>query len=134
MTELNAPKLERYLSAVFGTRVSVLAMSALGALDDRSALKNYGYGVPVRIVYRIGENPPRSAVFHTMRPNQFGHEHMADRAQIHLWEYEAFNRLPKHVRTIDVGTFQSDGSLLSLGGAEELFLLSEYVEGRGYNL
>ena len=134
MTELNAPKLESYLSAVFGTRVSVLAMSALGALDDRSALKNYGYGVPVRIDYRIGENPPCSAVFHTMRPNQFGHEHMADRAQVHLWEYEAFNRLPKHVRTIDVGAFQSDGSLLSLGGAEELFLLSEYVEGRGYNL
>ncbi len=134
MAELNASKLEIYLSAVFGAKASVLAISTLGSSDTREPLKNYGYGVPVRVDYRIGEDPPSTAVFHTMRPNQFGHEHMADRAQIHLWEHEAFNRLPKHVRSIDVGAFQSDGWLLSLGDVDELFLLTEYVEGSGYNL
>jgi streptomycin 6-kinase len=134
MPELTASALEDYLSKVFGSEVSVLGMSILGMRNTGDALKNYGYGVPVRIDYRIGKNAPSTAVFHTMRPNQFGHEHRADRAQIHLWEHEAFNHLPKHVRSIDVGAFQSDGSLLSLGKTDEVFLLSEYADGIAYNL
>jgi hypothetical protein len=59
---------------------------------------------------------------------------MADRAQILLWEYQAFNRLPSHVRSLDVGGFQSDGSIVSLGKVEEACLLTEYVEGQNYSL
>jgi hypothetical protein len=52
-----------------------------------------------------------------------------------LWEYEAFNRLPQHVRSVDVGGFTlPGGSMVSLGRVEELFLLTEYVEGEGYFL
>jgi aminoglycoside phosphotransferase (APT) family kinase protein len=57
---------------------------------------------------------------------------MADRAQMLLWDYHSFNLLPHHARSIDVGAFQSEGTLLSLGKAQELFLLAEYVEGTGY--
>src|SRR5467141_2746254 len=32
------------------------------------------------------------------------------------------------------GLSESNGSLLSLGDVDELFLLTEYVEGSGYNL
>jgi hypothetical protein len=59
---------------------------------------------------------------------------MSDRAQILLWSHEAFNRLPRHARALDVGAFQSDGRLLSLGNVDEFCLLTEYVEGEGYNL
>ena len=57
---------------------------------------------------------------------------MADRAQALLWSHAAFNRLPRHARSIDVGGFQRDGALLSLGKVEEPFILMEYVEGEGY--
>jgi aminoglycoside phosphotransferase (APT) family kinase protein len=57
---------------------------------------------------------------------------MADRAQMMLWDYSTFNRLPRHVRSIDAGAFRRDGSTVSLGDAEEFFVLTEYAEGRCY--
>ncbi len=59
---------------------------------------------------------------------------MADRAHILLWEHQAFNRLPRHVRSLDVGGFQSDGTIISLGKVQEACLLTEYVEGQNYSL
>jgi hypothetical protein len=67
-----------------------------------------------------------------MRPGPFGHEHMADRAQVLLWSNHAFSNLPRHVRSFDVGGFRSDGTLISAGDVEEFFLLTEYAEGQGY--
>jgi aminoglycoside phosphotransferase (APT) family kinase protein len=57
---------------------------------------------------------------------------MADRAQMLLWDYKAFNLLPRHVRSIDAGAFRNNGSAVSLGDAEEFFVLTEYAEGRCY--
>src|SRR3989304_9040410 len=58
---------------------------------------------------------------------------MADRAQVLLWDHQAFNRLPRHARSMDVAGFLHDGGILSLGKVEELFVLMEFVEGRGYS-
>jgi aminoglycoside phosphotransferase (APT) family kinase protein len=57
---------------------------------------------------------------------------MADRAQAHLWSHHAFNHLPRHVSSLDVGAVRANGSLNSLGDAEEFFLLTDYVPGTGY--
>jgi hypothetical protein len=57
---------------------------------------------------------------------------MSDRAQVLLWQHRSFNRLPHHVRALDVGAFQSDGALLSLGKVNEFCLLTEYAEGTAY--
>jgi aminoglycoside phosphotransferase (APT) family kinase protein len=57
---------------------------------------------------------------------------MSDRAQMLLWDHRTFNRLPRHVRSIDVGAFRRDGSAVSLGDVDEFFVLTEYGEGRGY--
>jgi aminoglycoside phosphotransferase (APT) family kinase protein len=68
-----------------------------------------------------------------MSPNAFGHEHRADRAQSILWSHSAYNELPRHVRSIDVGTNRLSGELVSLGDADEFFILTEFVEGQGYS-
>jgi hypothetical protein len=49
-----------------------------------------------------------------------------------LWDFHAYNSLPRHARSLDVGAFQKEGTLLSLGKTQELFLLAEYVEGTAY--
>src|SRR5512140_612738 len=134
MAELSRQVMEQYLSEVFRSRVSVLQMTLLGERLGTESLKSYGYGKPVRVDYQIADGDTRSVVFHTMSPSPFGHEHMADRAQSLLWAYRAFNSLPGHARSIDVGAFQSDATLISLGKADEFCLLTEYVEGEGYNL
>jgi hypothetical protein len=45
-----------------------------------------------------------------------------------------FHQLPRHVRSLDVGGILTDGQVVSLGNVDELSLLSQYVEGQGYNL
>jgi hypothetical protein len=123
--------MERYLGGLLGKKVQVLGLTLLGETGDGD-LKAYGYGTPIRIDYQPAGEACRSAVFHTMSANRFGHEHMPDRAQILLWQHQAFNRLPRHVRSLDVGAFQFDGSLISAGRAEEFCLLTEYAQGIPY--
>ena len=133
MPELNRENVERYVQRLLGKPVTVVAFSHLGEAPEEKVDKAYGYGTPVKVEY-VADGQRHRAVIHTMSPGPFGHEHMADRAQVLLWEHSAFNRLPQHVRSLDVGGFARDGKLISLGEVEELFLLTEYVEGESYAL
>lgn len=133
MPELKFEQLQPYLSSLFGTPVTLLGMAPLGKEPREKDVKSYGYGTPIRIDYEAC-GARHSAVLHTINAGPFGHEQMADRTRILLWEHGAFNRLPCHVRSLDAGAFQSDGALLSLGRIEEPFLLTGYAEGESYAL
>lgn len=130
MPRLNRTEIERYLKSVIGPSARIVNLKVLGGSEGKD-IKSYGYGTPVQIDYDC-EGKQRRAVLHTISPGPFGHEHMADRAQMLLWDHSTSNRLPRHVRSIDVGAFRRDGSTVSLGDAEEFFVLTEYAEGRGY--
>ena len=128
---VDSEKLEQYLKSLLGKDVVVEAVLPLSTAEDR-LVKGFGYGTPLRVDYKTPGCPRQSAVLHTISAGAFGHEHMADRARILLWSHQAFNRLPCHVRSFDVGGFQHDGSLISLRDVEELCLLTEYAEGQPY--
>jgi len=132
MPELKREEIERYLRGVFGTQVDVLSLVGLGGSLPGKDIKGYGYGTPIRVDYRAAGQEPKIAVLHTMSPGPFGHEHMADRAQGLIWGNQAFNRLPRHIRSFDVSGFQPSGSLISVGNVEEFCLLTEYAEGESY--
>ena len=131
MTELNVTVLEAYLASLLGGPVKVHGLSRLGESLQAGAIKGYGYGVPIQVEYEASGERHR-AVVETISPGPFGHEHMADRAQALLWDHQAFNRLPRHARSMDVAGFLQGGGILSLGKVEELLVLMEFVEGRGY--
>jgi len=135
MRDLSREDLGYYLESLLKQPVKVLGLAPLGEPLQTGpltrSLKGYGYGVPIDIEFEVAGRRHR-AVLETMSPGPFGHEEMADRAQALLWSHAAFNRLPRHARSIDVGGFQRDGALLSLGKVEEPFILMEYVEGEGY--
>ena len=109
-----------------------LVSRVLGHEPGADPLKGYGYGVPVKVDYEL-DGRRHASVLETVTPGPFGHENMADRAQILLWSHAAFNQLPRHIRSLDVGGFSKDGSLASVGDLEEFFILNEFVEGEGYN-
>ena len=125
----NPAAISRYLEAVLGKPVRSVRVTPLGG--GRQGDKGYGYGVPLRIDYEL-DGAPRRAVIESVRPGPFGHEHMADRAQQLLWAHDAFGRLPRHVRSLDVGAVRSSGELVPLGNAEELFMLAGFIEGHEY--
>ena len=131
MPDLSRENLEPYLAALLKKPVRVHRLSLLGEKIGTGAIKGYGYGMPVLVEYEAAGQRGKF-VLETISPGPYGHDHMADRAQMLLWDFQAFNRLPRHARSIDVGTFEKDGALLSLGKTQEVFLLTEYVEGTAY--
>jgi streptomycin 6-kinase len=131
MPELNKEELEKYLKAVAGPSATIVTVRVLGKSTEEGR-KAYGYGTPLMIDFEENGRS-RRAVLHTVTAGPFGHEHMSDRAQGLIWDHSSFNHLPRHVRSLDLGVFRRDGSALSLGDAEEFFVLTEYAEGRGYN-
>ena len=126
-TPFTPQALARYLAAVHGGAVSDVRVTPLGG--GRQGDKGYGYGIPLRVDYRL-DGQPKRAVLETVRPGPFGHEHMADRAQSLLWAHDAFRRLPRHVASLDVGAVTPE--LVSVGKAQELFMLAEFVDGHEY--
>ena len=121
--------LGRYLDALHGKPVHAVAVRPLDG--GRQGEKGYGYGIPLRVDYEL-DGKRRSAVLETVRPGPYGHEHMADRAQLLLWAHDAFRRLPRHVASLDVGAVRGDGELVALGGAQEFFMLADFIAGREY--
>jgi hypothetical protein len=130
MPALDTEQLECYLKSLTGSSARIRRAKVLGE-SEKEDIKACGYGTPVLLDYE-SEGKQRRAVLHTISPGPFGHEHMADRAQIVLWEHATFNRLPRHIRSMGVGTFRRDGTVASAGNVEEFFILTEYAEGRGY--
>jgi hypothetical protein len=131
MPELSRERLERYLATLFHTPVTVTALTSLRESKASGAAKEYGYGHPVKVEFIVGASR-RTAVLETTSPGPFGHEHMEDRARMMLWDHGAYNVLPNHVRSLDVGAFDHEGNLASVAFAEEFFLLVEHVEGAAY--
>ena len=132
MDALKTEELERYLRSLWGPRARVVRCVPIGKSAPSTDAKGFGYGVPLRIDAEV-DGRTRSVVLETMSPNAFGHEHRADRAQSILWSHSAYNELPRHVRSIDVGANRLTGELVSLGDADEFFILTEFAEGRSYS-
>ena len=118
-----------YLARVHGRPARDVRVTPMGG--GRQGDKGYGYGIPLRVDYEL-DGERRRAVIESVRPGPFGHEHMADRAQLLLWAHQAFARLPRHVPSLDVGAVRSSGELTPLGDAEEFFMLAQFVEGAEY--
>ncbi|MCF8061569.1 MAG: aminoglycoside phosphotransferase family protein [Deltaproteobacteria bacterium] len=131
MPTIERKQLERYLSTHYDASVEVLDITPLGdAKPGPGALKGYGYGTPLRIDFTVNGQEV-SVVLSTVNPGGFGHQRMSDRAALLLWQYRGFNSLPRHVRALDVGGFTRGGPT-SLAPVEELFLVTEFVEGTVY--
>jgi aminoglycoside phosphotransferase (APT) family kinase protein len=104
--------------------------------DDATArgatAKGAGYGVPVRVAFRTADGLDRAVVFHTARPDDFGHDRRADRAAEMLLAFDTYAQIPKHVAALDVGVVAQDGSLRSIADTSEAYLLTEWADGELY--
>lgn len=128
--------LRRYLVTLYGREVVVHGVWRLGGQkpEGHRDLKAFGYGFPYVIEFAVGADVKR-VVLETMRPEGFGHDYSSDRAQVLLWQHSTFGKLPRHVRSLDVGAFvPSSNCLASLGKCDEFFILTEFVDGKLYHL
>lgn len=135
LPKLSEGTLCKYLSSMCNAHVKICKVWRLGGEEPKRAakdLKGFGYGVPYVVEFYVNGEVKR-VVLETMCSEGFGHDHFSDRAQILLWQHSAFNKLPRHVRSIDVGALTTDGKdLKSLGDCGEFFIVTELVDGRLY--
>ncbi len=101
--------------------------------EDAGTTKGVGYGIPLRLRVRAVDGTERSLVFHTAKSDQFGHDRRADRAADLLLAFDRFDRIPGHVRALDVGAISRDGTgLVSLADAGEFYLVTSFADGHIY--
>jgi hypothetical protein len=133
LINIKVNRLEDYLSSIYKTKARILFLGELGKKlkKPQEKLKAFGYGTPYLIEFNV-KGETKRVVLETVRPDGFGHDHFSDRAQILLWQHSAFNKLPKHVHSIDVGAFTADKSVKSVGKCNEFFIITEAIEGKPY--
>lgn len=135
MVVLRVTALRDYLASLHGRAVKITHVGELGRPKKGrpigKRLKGFGYGTPYLIEYQVDEKKG-SGVVETMRPGGFGHDFPSDRAQSLLLAHYTYNRLPRHVRSVDVGILTKKGGLRSVGDFSEFFILLERVEGQEY--
>lgn len=125
-------EMQRYLNRVLDRPVTVLEVRPLEKPGREGDPKGFGYGGPLEVQCLVmGE--PKSFVLTRQRPEDgFGHEYPADGAWAALWGHAAYNSLPCHVRSLDVGFLRQDGKLVSAGDAMEFFQVVEKADGTPY--
>ena len=74
----------------------------------------------------------RSYVVKSLLPEGFGHDYPSDRAAVFLLDLDEYRNLPNHVKAVDVLAEMEDGTVKSIGGGKEYYLMMEMVEGRDY--
>jgi hypothetical protein len=133
LLELKVERVRQYLSDVYKGSVEVSRIAPIDGTEGSAQLKGFGYGVPYLIEFTV-KGDARRVVLETMKPGGFGHDHFADRAAVLLMQHSTFNRLPRHVRSVDVGSFASDcETLRSLGDCCEFFIVTEFIDGVLYH-
>ncbi len=121
---LSVSRVEEYLKSIFKREVRVKELSLLGS----------GWHAETwRIVVEVeGEGEKRLVLKFLKGEKGFGHDYPADRAQVLLMAHKDFNKLPRHIKSIDVGYVDSYGCMHSVGDYEEFFLVMEEAQGRPY--
>ena len=101
---------------------------------SRINIKKLGHGVHGSgfLVEIKTKKDTKSYVVKTLMPENFGHDYPSDRAGIFLLDLDEFKNLPKHVSAIDVLAELEGGSIKSIRGGKEYYLLMEKAEGRHY--
>ncbi|MEW6068018.1 MAG: phosphotransferase [Nitrospirota bacterium] len=118
---INEEALKTYFLETFDS-VSHIDVRKLG-----SGVQGCGFLVEIKTQEGI-----QSYVVKTLLPEGFGHDYPSDRAGVFLLDLDEYKSLPKHVKAIDVLSEMEDGSVISIGGGKEYYLLMERVEGKDY--
>ena len=118
---INKTALKTYLKKKFRGAIRV-DIKKLGA-----GVQGAGFLVEIKTKKEI-----KSYVVKALRSDGLGHDYPSDRAGVFLLDLDEFGTLPKHVRALDVLAEMKDGSVKSIGGGIEYYLLMEKAEGRHY--
>jgi hypothetical protein len=118
---INEEALKAYLKKEF-TDIIQVDIRKLG-----SGVQGSGFLIEMKTLSGI-----RSYVVKTLLSEGLGHDYPSDRAAVFLLDLDEYKNLPRHVKAIDVLAEMEGGSIKSIGGGREYYLLMERGTGRHY--
>ena len=119
---INKQNVEKYIRRLFGSTAGKIEISKLG-----EGVQGAGFLIDIET-----DKGSRAYVIKGLFPEGLEHDYPADRAGVFLLDLEEFKNLPDHVKAIDVLSEMEDGSIKSIGGGKEYYLLMERAEGTDY--
>jgi aminoglycoside phosphotransferase (APT) family kinase protein len=119
---INKKSITRYIQNLFGVEARDVHIRKLG-----EGVQGAGFLIGVKRREGI-----KQYVIKGLFPEGLEHDYPSDRAGVFLLDLEEFKNLPKHVKAVDVLAELPDGSIKSIGGGKEYYLLMERAEGRHY--
>jgi hypothetical protein len=119
---INEKSVKEYIKALFGKEALNVHIEKLGQGVQ-------GAGFLIEVKTGAGD---KHYVIKGLFPEGLEHDYPADRAGVFLLDVEEFGHLPKHVKAVDVLSEMADGSIKSIGGGREYYLLMERAEGKDY--
>lgn len=130
--QLTLDELRTYLQTRHDAAVTITTLQEMGGEATGSgALKQFGYGRPLLVVYTV-QGEERREVIHRIRETPFGREREDDRVAAVWLDYQTFNQLPRHVPAVDMICHAPETGLRSIHRADELLLVTTYRPGRPY--
>jgi aminoglycoside phosphotransferase (APT) family kinase protein len=119
---INKKNIERYIKGLMGSDLVGIKIKKLG-----EGVQGAGFLIDMKT-----KQGPKSYVIKGLFPEGLEHDYPSDRAGVFLLDLDEFKNLPKHVKAVDVLAEMEDGSIKSIGGGREYYLLMERAEGRHY--
>ena len=119
---INKKNIERYIKGLLGSDLVGIKIKKLG-----EGVQGAGFLIDMKT-----KQGPKSYVIKGLFPEGLEHDYPSDRAGVFLLDLDEFKNIPKHVKAVDVLAEMEDGSIKSIGGGREYYLLMERAEGRHY--
>ncbi len=118
---INEKALKAYLLKKFSDVIQ-MDIKKLG-----SGVQGSGFLIEMKTPHGI-----RSYAVKTLLSEGLGHDYPSDRASVFLLNLDEYKNLPRHVKAVDVLSEMEDGSIKSIGGGKEYYLLMEKGSGKHY--
>ena len=119
---INKSNVEKYIRELFSGEALGIDITKLG-----EGVQGAGFLIEINTAEGV-----KTYVIKSLFPEGLEHDYPADRAGVFLLDLDEFKNLPKHVKAVDVLSEMADGSIKSIGGGSEYYLLMEKAEGRHY--
>ncbi len=120
MIDVNKENIQQYLQDVFKAPISNVQIQKLG-----QGCVGTGYALD----FNVNCTPERK-ILKTLFTSNLGMDHFSDRAGSLLLANSHYAKIPNHINSFDVCGVHEDGTVISVGKAQEFFLLLDEAHGK----
>lgn len=118
--ELDEEKIKEYLESAFRESVTDIKLQRLG---------EGCVGTGFSLDFKVGGKQHRK-ILKTLFTSHLGMDHFSDRAGSLLLAHSHYSKIPHHIDSSDVCGVTAKGEIISIGEAQEFFLLMEEAKGK----